>query len=165
MAEMTEKEAIQAMAERSALLEKIPERKKIENSTDTTSNLLKCPDCGKDVSRRAAACLHCGCPIEAVLADQEQAETNITPKLCQTCGQPTNVNWGPSLDFVVCENCMKPPKADKSIETGPKCPHCESKSHHKISFKNKVGAGLLFGPFAIVHAGKTFKCDKCGFKW
>lgn len=25
--------------------------------------LIKCPDCGKDVSDRARACIHCGCPI------------------------------------------------------------------------------------------------------
>ena len=23
-----------------------------------------CPECGKEVSDRAAACIHCGCPLE-----------------------------------------------------------------------------------------------------
>ena len=27
-----------------------------------TTNLIKCPDCGKDVSRRAVSCPACGCP-------------------------------------------------------------------------------------------------------
>jgi TM2 domain-containing membrane protein YozV len=27
------------------------------------ATLIKCPDCGKDVSRRAASCPHCGAPI------------------------------------------------------------------------------------------------------
>ncbi len=27
--------------------------------------LLKCPDCGKDVSDKAKACLHCGRPIHS----------------------------------------------------------------------------------------------------
>ena len=26
--------------------------------------LIKCPDCGKDVSDKAKACIHCGCPLE-----------------------------------------------------------------------------------------------------
>ena len=26
--------------------------------------LINCPDCGKEVSDRAKACIHCGCPLE-----------------------------------------------------------------------------------------------------
>ena len=26
--------------------------------------LIKCPDCGKEISDKATACIHCGCPIE-----------------------------------------------------------------------------------------------------
>lgn len=28
------------------------------------SKLMECPDCGREVSRRAAACPHCGCPLQ-----------------------------------------------------------------------------------------------------
>ena len=27
--------------------------------------LIKCPECGKEISNKAAACVHCGCPISA----------------------------------------------------------------------------------------------------
>ena len=27
--------------------------------------LIKCPECGKEISDRAQACIHCGCPIAA----------------------------------------------------------------------------------------------------
>ena len=27
--------------------------------------LIKCPECGRDISDRAAACIHCGCPLPA----------------------------------------------------------------------------------------------------
>ena len=47
----------------------------------------------------------------------------------------------------------------------PKCPHCGSMNWNKISLKNKVGAGALFGVFAIGHIAKTFKCNNCGYKW
>jgi hypothetical protein len=30
------------------------------------SNLFCCPDCGKEISKRAASCPHCGCPINMV---------------------------------------------------------------------------------------------------
>lgn len=28
--------------------------------------LIKCPECGKEISDKAASCIHCGCPIEDV---------------------------------------------------------------------------------------------------
>ena len=99
--------------------------------------LLECPDCGKDVSRRATACLNCGCPIEAVIADQCKTDNQIKEELI----------------------------IERTERDGPKCPHCGSTNYQKISFANKAGAAVLWGPFAIVHAGKTFKCQNCGFKW
>lgn len=36
---------------------------------DKASNLIKCPDCEKDVSRRAVHCPACGCPGEAISAE------------------------------------------------------------------------------------------------
>src|SRR5579871_3314211 len=30
--------------------------------------LVPCPECGKNVSTRASACPHCGCPLESVPA-------------------------------------------------------------------------------------------------
>jgi len=79
------------------------------------ANLIECPDCGKEISSRANACPHCGCPMGKIDA--------------------------------------------------PKCPHCGSQNFHKISLKNKVGAGVAFGLFSVGHIAKTFKCDSCGHKW
>lgn len=38
---------------------------KDEEHVETTSNtkLMICPDCGREVSRRALTCIHCGCPL------------------------------------------------------------------------------------------------------
>ena len=33
------------------------------------ADLIKCPDCGKDVSPRAESCPECGCPIVQVLRE------------------------------------------------------------------------------------------------
>jgi hypothetical protein len=43
-------------------------------SADKPSNLIKCPDCGKDVSRRAVHCPACGCPGEAIAAEANRIE-------------------------------------------------------------------------------------------
>lgn len=34
---------------------------------NTQSKLIDCPDCGKQVSRRAQVCIHCGCPLNSVV--------------------------------------------------------------------------------------------------
>lgn len=53
---------------------------------------------------------------------------------------------------------------EKSVGV-PKCPTCSSIDVEKISFKSKVGAGLLVGVFALGRISKTFKCNSCGYKW
>lgn len=35
--------------------------------------LIKCPDCNKEVSSRAATCIHCGGPLKTDLIDQPSA--------------------------------------------------------------------------------------------
>ena len=34
--------------------------------------LIKCTECGKDISDKAAACPNCGCPTEEILAVLEE---------------------------------------------------------------------------------------------
>lgn len=33
-------------------------------------SLINCPDCKKEVSPRAASCIHCGCPLQADLRNE-----------------------------------------------------------------------------------------------
>jgi len=51
--------------------------------------LIKCPECGREVSDRAAACIHCGCPISASRPKASE------PVAAQKAAQPTEL----SLDF------------------------------------------------------------------
>ncbi len=51
--------------------------------------LIKCPECGKQMSDKAEACPHCGCPVEPKRFCPEcgkQIEQNI--KECPHCGYP-----------------------------------------------------------------------------
>ena len=47
----------------------------------------------------------------------------------------------------------------------PHCPTCGSTDIEKIRTGSKVGAGAIFGLFALGHINKTFKCNNCGYKW
>lgn len=39
--------------------------------------LIKCPECGKEISDRADACIHCGCPLENREIETQKKNTNI----------------------------------------------------------------------------------------
>lgn len=36
--------------------------------------LIKCPDCGKEISDKATACIHCGCPMEHYISNEVRIE-------------------------------------------------------------------------------------------
>lgn len=33
--------------------------------------LIKCPECGKEISDKAKSCIHCGCPLDEVITSGE----------------------------------------------------------------------------------------------
>ena len=35
-------------------------------------SLIKCPECGKDMSDKAPSCPSCGCPIDVVIAERQR---------------------------------------------------------------------------------------------
>jgi len=43
-------------------------------SAEKVLNLIKCPDCDNDVSRRAVSCPACGCPGEAIAAEANRID-------------------------------------------------------------------------------------------
>lgn len=50
---------------------------------------VKCPECGKKISDKAAQCIHCGCPIEIEIkyyCKECGAEILETDKVCPNCG-------------------------------------------------------------------------------
>ena len=39
--------------------------------------LIKCSECGKEISDKAAACVHCGCPVSVSKAEEKQIDLNM----------------------------------------------------------------------------------------
>ena len=53
--------------------------------------LVKCSECGKQVSDQAKVCVHCGCPIEKKQFCPECGkEVSDKATVCPTCGCPIN---------------------------------------------------------------------------
>ena len=70
--------------------------------------LIKCPDCGKEISDRAANCIHCGCPIGSAQNGVLRIQLNSFLKLFGTMsicvnfeGQKTIIQRGYYHDFIV----------------------------------------------------------------
>ena len=40
--------------------------------------LIKCPDCGDKVSDKAAACIHCGCPLKSDSSELKRLSDSIS---------------------------------------------------------------------------------------
>ena len=110
--------------------------------------LIKCPDCGKEVSNRAPACIHCGCPLKVecdtkqtteVVEEKEAIHKNDPSKCraCKTCGRiyfnPTT--HGFQNDYCIeCKSCHMPAEL---LEI----------DYPLIEFAERVGFNLETGKF------------------
>lgn len=53
--------------------------------------LIKCEECGKEISDKASHCVNCGCPvIKKVYCLECGYEINESDKICKKCGCPVN---------------------------------------------------------------------------
>lgn len=70
--------------------------------------LIKCPDCGKEISDRAANCIHCGCPVGSAQDGVLRVQLNSYMKMLGTMsicvnfeGSRVVIKRGYYQDFVV----------------------------------------------------------------
>jgi formylglycine-generating enzyme required for sulfatase activity len=56
----------------------------------SNANLTACPDCEKEVSKRATACPHCGAPLTQQASQPEPARPDVPPPGLQPAGQSGN---------------------------------------------------------------------------
>lgn len=94
--------------------------------------LIKCPECGKEVSNKAAACPYCGMPF------MEMEESLLSKYVCLKCGErlPENV--------MSCPKCGARVPDEKKLDRDMLyCPECEG--------LNEIGS------FSCAHCGRKYK--------
>lgn len=66
--------------------------------------LIKCPECGKEISDKAPACIHCGYPLEIGIEPEQPQEiieeqveaVESKPALCRACITCGSINFNPT---------------------------------------------------------------------
>ena len=146
-------------------------------------SLIKCPECGKEISDKSHACIHCGYPISENIINHndknendnlEHTESSAKFSDCPICGRHQE-------DMIVCPVCgykygdeipdieTVKKTLNKSIKDAEKkfkynekpitCPKCGSTQFSTL----QRGHSLIFGWLGSGEPQNV--CQKCGYKW
>lgn len=148
--------------------------------------LIKCPECGKEISDQSVCCVNCGYPLQkantnCIVNGEKINLANVKEKI--DCLEPNDEvskmkiaidlkNDIEGIDLVtaahlvdeICKTGIVPEfydntSVEKACNQTIKCPKCSST---QISTGSR-GYSLAWG---FIGAGKTVnRCAKCGYKW
>lgn len=145
-------------------------------------SLIKCPECGKEVSDKSEVCIHCGYPINKkrtivvngttydaepyyeIIKEYENEEIDDRKFKCKignlTMGYRLRIDYENKLDKLIMSTHTVPETFDGPLaNSGPSCPKCGS---YSVSTTNR-GFSLLTG---FIGSGKPMNvCQQCGHRW
>lgn len=126
--------------------------------------LIKCPECGKEVSDRSHTCIQCGFPIYEYVQEQKELDasmphcfncnsTNINPRgFCNNCGAKQEKEIDPD----VCPKCGT--KLDSKLRVCPKCWYRERDDYEKsYMICPNCGNKNPLGKYICNHCGYNYK--------
>lgn len=153
--------------------------------------LIKCPECGKEVSDKSEICIHCGYPLlkskENTKIDNNQLLCVINDKVLNLYSvkqyidaddftkamlefqRITNSSFSEAkraIDYIQKNNKQFPERflINKPKTNIPKCPTCGSTNIRKISVGQKLAGSIGFGLLSRT-AKSQFECLNCKYKW
>lgn len=128
--------------------------------------LIKCKECGKEISDKANVCIHCGCPVEKNI--------QLSNDVCPLCNNKEHIENKGRDTCAICGyvfNAEEYKKENPDWNYGsnvssnfPHCPTCGSTNLKKISTTSKAVNTVAFGIFGTKRH-KTFHCNNCGYEW
>ena len=153
--------------------------------------LIKCPECGKEISDKAPACIHCGYPLDLIDEKRDEANPDMvvinakqydltpvfeliekkkTPKAIIMLDKMTGIGLTDAKTIVNNiaeqgrETGMKFSTNIKNDNSGVKveCPYCHSKNTYKISNFTRAAALTILGIRAMNEVSKQWHCNDCG---
>ena len=129
--------------------------------------LIKCPECGKEISDKSPACIHCGFPLELLKSNSgsEIDEATVEKAADKDVEDGTLCEKGDSLELLYYGNeKVKVADAADSYTEKIKCPICGSPDIKKIPSKSKTGSVALWVIFSR-EEDKQWRCKSCGSEW
>ena len=138
--------------------------------------LIKCPECGKEISNKAKCCIHCGYPLDEIqnFSTEYSFEGKDTHNFSQKINSSFDkINYTQKQPESLRDLVQKRNSEIKSVEivespqiskSTPKCPTCGSTDIRKISTTSKAVSAGLFGIFSP-KIRKQFHCNSCKYEW
>ena len=149
--------------------------------------LIKCPECGKEISDKAIQCIHCGYPLQqndtnnnicningvecdlSFLKDYAFNNDNISPQdralAIKQIQKITNLKYPEKLYCEIMTNKKIPkiysgPIFQKQSSNVLRCPNCQSTNVKKITTGSRMASIALVG-IASSKIGKQYECKNC----
>lgn len=141
--------------------------------------LIKCPECGKEISDKSEKCIHCGFPLRNTPFLQENINGKyydinfLTDKNISQAKKITMLRELTNYDIDLMDAkkmvlkyhpTQQESSNPKEEDNRPKCPNCHSTNIQKISGTKRWFSTGLFG-LASSDIGKSMCCKNCGYKW
>ena len=124
--------------------------------------LIKCPECGKEISDKSKLCIHCGYPLEDTI---NIVEKELSSSICPFCGVQKQHIIKNNIEETcsVCGYIFNKDYVEEHKEllpvSKPKCPKCGSTA----ITAGQRGYSLLTG---FLGSNKTVnRCANCGHTW
>ena len=118
--------------------------------------LIKCPECGKEISDKAPACIHCGYPLSTTANNPSNVKATW---ICAICG--TENDCGPEPEK--CTICLSERKRGNKVrKNSPRIPTCPKCSSTAIATVNR-GYSAFWG---FLGSGTPMNvCQSCGHQF
>ena len=152
-------------------------------------SLIKCPECGKEISDKAKCCPNCGyelpkqkhiyqgiyCPkcLDSRIRVDEYEECWLCKIEMINSIQGTfdevwhygenhlELKGTPEFDEQAYQTRINWVPVEYGSSNAIKCPYCHSTNTKKISGLSKAGSVALFGIFAMGKVSKQWHCNNC----
>lgn len=146
--------------------------------------LIKCPECGKEISDKAACCPNCGFPVErvkykAIKCLKCKYSIPADSKYCPNCHRLITIDDFKYSGVEYAESninsiLLKSKKHYSQPDGIPRCPKCNSRSvsyaGNDFSMSGAFWGGLFGGEYGTILGGLSAEkgcivCLNCGNRW